>query len=104
MMHPEIEHVFNESALKQISKMRRRIGANRTDELLLAQFKLIDENKAEISRLRYMVGRLQDKLREAVSYNNSLQYEDTLKWGLKSDMEDVGPPDQEWLERNLDRT
>lgn len=93
-MNREIKHVFNDSALGETRKLRRRLGAEGTDRLLLAQYKLLQENKEEISILRYMVKRLQDRLRDAVEYNKKLQYEQTLSWGLDEDLKDFGSPDE----------
>ena len=93
-MNKATNHVFNDSALGQIRKLRRRLGAEGTDRMMLAQYKLLQENKEEISRLRYMVGRLQDRLRDAVEYNKNLQYEKTLSWGLDTDLKDFGSPDE----------
>ncbi len=92
MINPEIAHVFNDDALNEIRKMRRRIGAKGTDRMLLAQMKLLDENKTEISQLRWVVGALQDRLMWALEQNKKYKYDETLRWGLDNVMKDVGSP------------
>lgn len=85
----------NTASMTEITRLRaenERLSTklSNTASARVLQGKAIAELSAENERLRWMVRRLQERIRQLIQDNMLLAHDDTAEWGLEELMKDVG--------------